>query len=109
MRTRVLFASFVFAVVAPGVAAADQNIWMGTAPFCKATPDDCRQAGMVYVRSDRRGDGSKCVSGTKVLCHRAATGGEFGYDHPHEIDGQPLREIRPTTSFSITEKASRCE
>jgi hypothetical protein len=39
-----------------------------------------------------------------------STGGEFGYDHPHKIDGQPLREIRPTTEFSITGKtSSRCQ
>ena len=38
-----------------------------------------------------------------------STGGEFGYDWPHRVLGQPLREIRPATDFSITGRtASEC-
>jgi len=77
-RTCILLASFALAAFTPAIAAADQDIWMGSAPFCKASPDDCRQAGMVYVRSDARGDGSTCVSGKKVLCRRVAAAPSIG-------------------------------
>src|SRR4051794_15986301 len=73
LRTCIVLASFGLVTVVPGIAAADQDIWMGSAPFCKAGPDDCRQAGMVFVRSDSRGDGSTCASGKKVLCRRITT------------------------------------
>ena len=55
---------------ARNIGHADEEVWLGTAPFCKASPDDCKRKGMEYVRSDKHGDGSKCASGTKVLCRR---------------------------------------
>ncbi|MFW6027901.1 MAG: sphingomyelin phosphodiesterase [bacterium] len=51
----------------PGVAGEKQR-WIGTAPFCGAEKSDCAKYGMEYVRSSKRGDGKKCVSGKKVLC-----------------------------------------
>ena len=66
-----LIACLAFAAILAGFAqAAEQEVWVGTAPFCKGSPDDCRRLGMDYVRSDSRGDGSKCFSGKKVLCRR---------------------------------------
>lgn len=71
MRANVLIACLAFAAIPAGFAqAAGQEVWVGTAPFCKGSRDDCRRLGMDYVRSDSRGDGSKCFSGKKVLCRR---------------------------------------
>jgi glycerophosphoryl diester phosphodiesterase len=55
-------------VLLAAVTARADEVWVGTAPFCSAGPDDCARRGMDFVRSDRRGDGSRCVSGAKVLC-----------------------------------------
>jgi hypothetical protein len=43
-------------------------IWLGTAPFCKASPESCTERGWTYVESDKSGDGRKCTTGTKVKC-----------------------------------------
>jgi endonuclease/exonuclease/phosphatase family metal-dependent hydrolase len=50
--------------------AADppHHIWIGTAPFCCASQQDCDIFGLNYVRSDTSGEGLACLSGTKVLC-----------------------------------------
>ncbi len=56
-------------------ATADtREVWVGTAPACAATARDCTRLGMSYVRSDRYGDGSTCLSGTKVLCQAKLSG-----------------------------------
>lgn len=48
--------------------ATAPRVWLGTAPFCAATPRDCEILGLNYVRSDRAGDGLPCLCGDKVLC-----------------------------------------
>ena len=45
-----------------------RDYWFGTAPFCAASKNDCTKRNLDFVRFDERGDGSKCVSGHKVLC-----------------------------------------
>ncbi len=50
-----------------------KDIWIGTAPICKANASDCRKRGMIYIRSDKRGSGSKCWTGRKVLCRQKTT------------------------------------
>jgi hypothetical protein len=46
-----------------------QYVWLGTAPFCGATPSMCQDLpGYVYVEDDKCGDGSCCWSGKKVKC-----------------------------------------
>lgn len=47
-----------------------KDIWYGTAPFCKTKPSDCSKRGMVYIKSDKRGDGKKCMTGKKILCRQ---------------------------------------
>lgn len=43
--------------------------WVGTAPFCKATPADCAARDMRYHSScSSCGPGSSCWSGQKVRC-----------------------------------------
>lgn len=44
------------------------NVWIGTAPFCCASQEDCDIFGLTYVRSDTSGDGLPCLRGDKVLC-----------------------------------------
>jgi endonuclease/exonuclease/phosphatase family metal-dependent hydrolase len=44
------------------------SVWLGTAPFCAASPDDCEIFGLGYVCSHRSGDGLTCLCGEKVLC-----------------------------------------
>jgi hypothetical protein len=53
---------------APAVSTPKTQVWVGKAPFCKASRDDCEDMGMNYVKSNKKGDGNKCTSGTKVLC-----------------------------------------
>ncbi|MBX2811016.1 MAG: hypothetical protein KTR25_04380 [Myxococcales bacterium] len=57
-------------VIASIGTAQAEEVWFGTAPFCKGSPGDCTSRGMDYVRSDKRGDGRKCWRGRKVLCRR---------------------------------------
>ncbi len=47
-----------------------KDIWFGTAPFCKTKPSDCAKRGMIYIKSNKRGDGKKCLTGRKVLCRQ---------------------------------------
>jgi endonuclease/exonuclease/phosphatase family metal-dependent hydrolase len=49
-------------------SAAPFTVWLGTAPFCSASQQDCEVLGLTYVRSDGSGDGLSCLSGAKVLC-----------------------------------------
>jgi endonuclease/exonuclease/phosphatase family metal-dependent hydrolase len=49
-------------------AEAALTVWLGTAPFCSSSPQDCDILGLTYVRSDAAGDGLPCLSGEKVLC-----------------------------------------
>jgi endonuclease/exonuclease/phosphatase family metal-dependent hydrolase len=44
------------------------GVWIGTAPFCTASRQDCESLGLDYVRNDRAGDGLPCLIGRKVLC-----------------------------------------
>lgn len=44
------------------------SVWLGTAPFCSATPGDCGTFGLEYIDRDRSGDGLPCLCGEKVLC-----------------------------------------
>ena len=44
------------------------QVWLGTAPFCSASEQDCDVLGLDSVRSDQSGDGLPCLRGTKVLC-----------------------------------------
>jgi endonuclease/exonuclease/phosphatase family metal-dependent hydrolase len=46
-----------------------QHKWIGTAPFCSASADDCKD-DWKFVKLDNSGDGSTCVTGDKVLCER---------------------------------------
>lgn len=50
--------------------AADppSSVWIGTAPLCAASQQDCDILGLTYVRSDKSGDGLPCLSGEKVVC-----------------------------------------
>jgi len=45
-----------------------RQVWIGTAPACAAQKSDCTARGWTYVKSDKKGDGKKCLNGTKVLC-----------------------------------------
>jgi endonuclease/exonuclease/phosphatase family metal-dependent hydrolase len=49
-------------------SAAPPTVWLGTAPFCSASQQDCEVLGLTYVRSDTSGHGLPCLSGAKVLC-----------------------------------------
>lgn len=42
--------------------------WFGTAPFCKAKPEDCTDNGLFFWHNDGWGVGSPCFTGDKVLC-----------------------------------------
>ncbi len=42
--------------------------WIGTAPACKGSKRDCTKRKGTYVKSSKKGNGSKCWSGKKVLC-----------------------------------------
>jgi endonuclease/exonuclease/phosphatase family metal-dependent hydrolase len=72
MKPRALVLAFLVLplITALGCLAAgpQPQVWIGTAPFCSAKPQDCDVLGLTYVRSDKTGDGLPCFSGTKVLC-----------------------------------------
>ena len=53
-----------------GCLAADSphHTWLGAAPFCSASQQDCAVFGLTYIRSDPSGNGLPCLSGEKVLC-----------------------------------------
>jgi endonuclease/exonuclease/phosphatase family metal-dependent hydrolase len=57
-------------LTAHACTAADPSltVWVGTAPFCAASKQDCIVLGLNYVRADRLGDGLPCLRGEKVLC-----------------------------------------
>ena len=44
------------------------QVWIGTAPACNASPQDCSRSGLTYIRSHSSGDGASCLTGEKVLC-----------------------------------------
>jgi hypothetical protein len=57
----------------PDAPTVDQGIHPVTPPHlsqigCSGSPADCTDLGMTYVKSDSRGDGRKCWTGTKVYC-----------------------------------------
>ena len=63
--------SIVFAVSAILLsrnAFAEPGMWIGTAPFCFGSPAACTDLGMTYVKSDSKGAGGECWTGTKVYC-----------------------------------------
>jgi endonuclease/exonuclease/phosphatase family metal-dependent hydrolase len=45
-----------------------REYWIGTAPFCNASPHECATLAMDFVREDSSGDGKTCWTGKKVLC-----------------------------------------
>jgi len=45
--------------------------WFGHFPFCKGGKKDCKKWGGIYVTSEKRGKGKKCLTGQKVLCMRS--------------------------------------
>ena len=53
-----------------GCLASDfqHHAWLGAAPFCSASEQDCAVLGLTYIRSDTSGTGFPCLSGEKVLC-----------------------------------------
>ena len=63
---RIVFA--VTAILLSRDAFAEPGMWIGTAPFCFGSPADCTDLGMTYVKSDSKGDGGRCWTGTKVYC-----------------------------------------
>jgi len=62
---RTVFA--VTAILLTRNAFAEPGMWIGTAPFCFGSPADCTDLGMTYVKSDSKGDGGKCWTGTKCI------------------------------------------
>ena len=63
---RIVFA--VTAILLTRDAFAEPGMWIGTAPFCFGSPADCTDLGMTYVKSDSKGAGGECWTGTKVYC-----------------------------------------
>jgi hypothetical protein len=63
---RIVFA--VTAILVSRDAFAELGMWIGTAPFCFGSPADCTDLGMAYVKSDSKGAGGECWTGTKVYC-----------------------------------------
>jgi hypothetical protein len=61
---RIVFA--VTAILLSRDAFAEPGMWIGTAPFCYGSPADCTDLGMTYVKSDSKGDGGRCWTGTKL-------------------------------------------
>ncbi|MEL6919753.1 MAG: hypothetical protein AAFO77_01850 [Pseudomonadota bacterium] len=57
---------------APAPAPIFQTQWVGTAPFCAASPGSCTNlgAGWQFVERSTTGNGARCASGVKVLCRR---------------------------------------
>lgn len=55
------------------ISAVQQEMWLGTAPFCRAAQTDCDKAGMSFVRSHSSGNGQTCLTGEKILCRAAAS------------------------------------
>ena len=58
----------VTAILLSRDAFAEPGMWIGTAPFCFGSPADCTDLGMTYVKSDSKGAGGECWTGTKVYC-----------------------------------------
>jgi len=48
--------------------AADTCLWEGKAPACNG---ECRP-GYTLAKRDKRGDGKKCVTGTKAYCCKSS-------------------------------------
>ncbi|NOJ39985.1 hypothetical protein [Bradyrhizobium australiense] len=63
-----LLTCFCYPAMTAAPSAFAGEFWIGTAPFCSASPQDCTQRGFDFVRSDKKGDGKRCVTGKKVLC-----------------------------------------
>lgn len=45
-----------------------ESTWIGTAPFCAGSADDCVSAGLNFWLNNNYGDGAGCTTGNKVLC-----------------------------------------
>lgn len=76
--------------------AATVREWVGTAPFCSASQDDCTRRGLRFVRSDKSGDGETCATGTKVLCQGSAA------DYKPQASGltDTLNQVRSEVDLS---------
>ena len=57
-----------------GLAISAEDVWLGEAPFCRATPSECKSIGLTYVTRHAYGDGETCLTGHKVLCRGIALG-----------------------------------
>jgi hypothetical protein len=58
---------------APAPVARFESRWLGTAPFCNATPADCSNVlgpGWSFVQESITGDGAACATGRKIMCSR---------------------------------------
>jgi endonuclease/exonuclease/phosphatase family metal-dependent hydrolase len=73
-----------------GASDSPPQAWIGTAPFCCASQENCDILGLNYVRSDASGDGLPCLSGDKVLCEAP------------KIDQQPAVPDR-ATRFTVVQ------
>lgn len=69
-RLLLFFVTSLSVMTSYGCAASNplSQIWVGMAPFCSASQEDCRILGLEYIRSDTSGDGVSCLTGEKVLC-----------------------------------------
>jgi len=85
-----LFALLLMAAHRCRAADAAVTVWLGTAPFCSASQQDCDTLGLNYVRSDTSGEGLPCLSGEKVLC---------------EVPRIPLKPAEPdrVTKFTLVQ------
>ncbi|PAA88849.1 hypothetical protein BOX15_Mlig017582g1 [Macrostomum lignano] len=63
----------------------DADFWIGTAPFCKATADDCETFDLKFIREDSTGNGAKCWTGKKVLCQQKQLKSEFVTSSNNEL------------------------
>ncbi|KAL8670205.1 MAG: hypothetical protein Q9168_005238, partial [Polycauliona sp. 1 TL-2023] len=65
----------LLALAASAAAQQCNDYWKGTAPFCSPT-DDCDAGHKYNGVQDVRGDGARCVTGSKKLCQCIAPGGQ---------------------------------
>jgi hypothetical protein len=68
--------------------------WFGTSPFCNPSECDVLEEGYIPILTDNRGDGSKCLTGNKILGFKPKNPNDFDKKFIEESKAKCLEETK---------------